>query len=594
MNAGGGLGFFCHVALLGAGFRRVRLKRASRGFGLGRGWGGSGFGMEARGGLGLVGGVVDRDHGMKPTARARSTTLTTGYRLDAGGAGPCAGSRAVSGSSPASPEVRRGWWTTLTGGAGWRSFPRGARGDSRSGLSGIVERGREREVEVAPVSVVEEGVRTTSAPQVVLAVLASIGALYLLKPILVPITLALMLACLLSPVTTAIRRALPVGPMGAAVLLFVFMAIVGAYIFIMTANSLFQAATSLPAQFDWMTQKISERVAELYNAKPYLRGVLPDPDALTRFGQTNATLLSNLQNRLGDLTAWVAQGLVILTIVLFLLAESEMLTPKLVRFFTPIRRDAILAERMIHNLVHQIRTFLVARTLINMGLGVFMALVYWWQGLQFAVALGLFIALCNFIPYIGPVLGGIPPVLVLLAQEGTVGDALIITAIYVAATSIEGNVITPLAIGRSLDLNGTTVLIACLFWWFIWGPIGLLLAMPITSAMKVVFQNAPSLQPWAELMSIHWHRPGAGVGGGASSSGGIPGGAAEGSIDSGEEPDEADEDLARRLGEAGGDSRGSEGGAVTVTVSGGGASGVSAGGDGGSAGGSAGTGSGRG
>ena len=61
--------------------------------------------------------------------------------------------------------------------------------------------------------------------------------------------------------------------------------------------------------------------------------------------------------------------------------------------------------------------------------------------------------------------------------------------------------------GRSFDLNGTTVLIACLFWGFLWGLVGLVLAMPITVCMKLVFQTVPELNRWAELMSCSWQTP---------------------------------------------------------------------------------------
>src|SRR6202040_1197563 len=80
-------------------------------------------------------------------------------------------------------------------------------------------------------------------------------------------------------------------------------------------------------------------------------------------------------------------------------------------------------------------------------------------------------------------------------------------AIYLAILGIEGYVLTPFVMGRSLDLNGTTVLIACLFWGFLWGLVGLILAMPITVCMKLVFQHSPELNRWAELMSRDWQTP---------------------------------------------------------------------------------------
>ena len=80
--------------------------------------------------------------------------------------------------------------------------------------------------------------------------------------------------------------------------------------------------------------------------------------------------------------------------------------------------------------------------------------------------------------------------------------------IYLAVVGIEGYVVTPLVMGRSLDLNGTTVLLACLFWGYLWGLVGLVLAMPITVSVKVVFQTIPELNRWAELMSVDWQSPG--------------------------------------------------------------------------------------
>ena len=78
---------------------------------------------------------------------------------------------------------------------------------------------------------------------------------------------------------------------------------------------------------------------------------------------------------------------------------------------------------------------------------------------------------------------------------------------YLAVLGIEEYVITPLVMGRSLDLNGTTVLVACLFWGYLWGLVGLVLAMPITVSLKVVFQAVPELNRWAELMSLDWQSP---------------------------------------------------------------------------------------
>ena len=98
--------------------------------------------------------------------------------------------------------------------------------------------------------------------------------------------------------------------------------------------------------------------------------------------------------------------------------------------------------------------------------------------------------------------------MIALGQTGSIGPASLVAAIYLAVVGIEGYVVTPLVMGRSLDLNGTTVLLACLFWGYLWGLVGLVLAMPITVSLKVVFQTIPELNRWAELMSVDWQSPG--------------------------------------------------------------------------------------
>lgn len=355
---------------------------------------------------------------------------------------------------------------------------------------------------------VKESPNYGSRALIVLAVLASIAAVYLLKPILVPIALALLLACLLSPVTHLVRKVLPVGPTGAAVLLFVVALMLGLYVASVTAESFVQALNTLPADVDRLAGRLSRRISDAVRDQPYLRLILPDPRTIDQLGDTNRDLLiAKLSNGLMDLTTWVVQGLVVLVLLLFLLAESEMLTAKLIRFFAPVPGDAA-AARTLRELTRQIRSYLVARSVINLGVGLVFALALSAMRVKFAFALGLFAAVTNFVPYVGQVLGGALPTLIALGQFESFGDALIVGSVYLAVIGVEGYVVTPYVMGRSFDMNGTTVLVACLFWGFLWGLVGLVLAMPITVCMKLVFQTVPELNRWAELMSCQWQTPG--------------------------------------------------------------------------------------
>lgn len=345
------------------------------------------------------------------------------------------------------------------------------------------------------------------APLMVLASLATVAALYLLKAILVPMILALILACVLSPVLGIVRRILPVSATGAAVLLFIVALFVGLYTASLTAESLVQATSSLPYEFTRLTGQTSQHVNDLIRDHPSLRAVLPDPTTIDKLGDRHSALLyERLTYGVADMSGYVAQGFIILILVLFLLAESEMLVPKVIRFFARSADDAV-SERTLKDLTRQIRSFLLARSVINLGLAVVFAAFLWGFKIRFPFALGLFAGLTNFIPYVGQVLGGGLPALVTLAQFESPGDALIVAAVYLGLVTVESYIVTPYVLSRSLDLNGTVILVACLFWGFLWGLVGLILAMPITACIKLVCQSVPELYRWADLMSHDWQPP---------------------------------------------------------------------------------------
>ncbi len=340
--------------------------------------------------------------------------------------------------------------------------------------------------------------------------LGVIAALYFLKAIVIPITLAVVIACLLSPLTSLMRRDLNVvqGSTAVAVGVILLSLLPISYLAGLTANSVDRASVTLPRQIADLSRELGNKLLMVRENYPSLRALLPEPSTIDRLGDANAKMLiDSLSYGFSDVLSWLAQAFIVLMLVIFILAESAMLTPKLIRFFAATPGDAASAERALTELTHQIRAYLTARTLINIGLGAVLTVVLMTMGLRYAILVGLLAALTNYIPYVGQVVGGGATALLVLVQTGSFGDTLIAASIYLALVGIEGYIVTPYIMGRSLDLNGTTVLIACLFWGFLWGLVGLVLAMPITVCMKLVFQKVPEFHRWAELMSRDWRMP---------------------------------------------------------------------------------------
>ncbi len=200
------------------------------------------------------------------------------------------------------------------------------------------------------------------------------------------------------------------------------------------------------------------------------------------------------------LSSYLWQFILVLFIVLFLLMEGRMLTRRIVEVFGPstvVQGKVVSALAAISKVVSD---FLVWRTVINIGLAVMVGTVYQLLGLRQGWIWGMVTGVLCYIPYIGPIIAAGPPLLDALIHCGP-WTALVVLIFYTGVIILEGYVIVPLLMGRHMDLNATTVMLACLFWELVWGVPGLFLAMPLMGAMKSVCEHVPGWEPWANLMS---------------------------------------------------------------------------------------------
>ena len=119
--------------------------------------------------------------------------------------------------------------------------------------------------------------------------------------------------------------------------------------------------------------------------------------------------------------------------------------------------------------------------------------------------LGAVTAILWYVPYLGPILAGVPPVLDAFVTCVAVGGDW--HSRFVAFVIVEGYFVVPVVMGRSMELNATAVMLACLFWELVWGTSGLFLAMPLMAVLKTICTHVPDWQPWANLMSTRDEPP---------------------------------------------------------------------------------------
>lgn len=200
---------------------------------------------------------------------------------------------------------------------------------------------------------------------------------------------------------------------------------------------------------------------------------------------------------------WIWHGILILFILLFLLLEGPMLSRRVVEIFGPGPESRAKAVGALADMARQVRVYLVWRTIINFGLGAVVGVVYYSFGLRQAGTWALLTAVLCYIPYLGPIAAGIPPLLDAFFSCPSPWYVLAVLVFYIAIITVEGYVLVPVAMGRSMELNATTVMLACLFWDLVWGTPGLFLAMPLMAAVKAVCYHVPGWRPWANLMSTN-------------------------------------------------------------------------------------------
>ena len=210
----------------------------------------------------------------------------------------------------------------------------------------------------------------------------------------------------------------------------------------------------------------------------------------------------------GHVFTWLFQFVLILFILLFLLFEGRMLMRRLTEVFgtSPVVRNKVLET--LNEMTMSVRAYLIWRTLINIGLALVIGAIYQAMGLHQGWTWGLLAGVLSYIPYIGPIIAGIPPLLDAFVHLSPM-HALGVLVIYTTIVTLEGYLVVPLVMGRHMDLNATTVMLACLFWDLVWGVPGLFLAMPLMAAVKAICDHVPGWKPWANLMSADESEPAA-------------------------------------------------------------------------------------
>lgn len=211
----------------------------------------------------------------------------------------------------------------------------------------------------------------------------------------------------------------------------------------------------------------------------------------------------NVQRALGvflaSLTSFGGSIFLIVIYVAFLLVERGSFGAKLESAFE--FEQARQTRAMIDSINARIGDYLAVKTLINLILGVISFVILWAMGVDFALFWSVIIALMNYIPYVGSMIGVALPVTLSLAQFGSLPTTLVLGGLLTAAQIAVGNVLEPRVIGRQLNLSPFVVMLALSVWAALWGIPGAILAVPMTSMIAIICAAFPGTRFIAALLA---------------------------------------------------------------------------------------------
>lgn len=215
------------------------------------------------------------------------------------------------------------------------------------------------------------------------------------------------------------------------------------------------------------------------------------PGLLSRL---DSSLLFDFANQALRYTATAFSSLLIIAlIVVFMLAEAATFRAKVRMAF----RGAGAEERFSH-VMQEIRHYIGIKTVVSAATGLLIGVWTGVLGVDFAIFWGLVAFVLNFIPNLGSIIAAVPTTLLAMVQIG-VGRGLLVALGYLIVNMVIGNFIEPHLMGRRLGLSTLVVVLSLVFWGWVWGPIGMLLSVPLTMVLKIMLENTEEFR-WVAVL----------------------------------------------------------------------------------------------
>ena len=323
---------------------------------------------------------------------------------------------------------------------------------------------------------------------------------YYAAGVVITVLLSILLAYLLDPAVELLERVRVPRTVGAMIMVLVLIAVVFAGGYGLGARTE-DFAANWPKYSALMKQAAGAVEGKIKGLEGQVSEITPGAGAQQQIGERpEAAILRTLLYRgIGSLYALFLEITFVPFLVFFMLAEKREVWHGTLQLFPVSQRTRV--KETLEDLRDVLRNYLAGMTFLTLLVMAASGAFLWFLGLDFPFLTGMASGLLNMVPYIGAVLAWLPAFIIALAKWRTFGQFAMIAGGLTAIHILALNLVAPKLVGRRVRLNAVAITVSLLFWGWVWGGMGLVLAIPITAALRVICDHTESWRPIGRWLS---------------------------------------------------------------------------------------------
>jgi predicted PurR-regulated permease PerM len=328
-----------------------------------------------------------------------------------------------------------------------------------------------------------------------LFMLAMLVVLYVAAEIIIPIVLAVVLKLILQPLVRVLEHVHVPRGAGAIVAILLLLAVLGG-----TISALAAPATSWASKLPDAIPQVRDNlefmkrpIATIQSVLHQVEGIAGNEPAGEQAGAAPVKGPNLLGTLLGGTASVTASFLTTLLVLFYLLVSGETFMRRLVEIL-PRFRDKRQAVELSMHVERDISAYLLTVTLINVIVGIATGLVMWLCGVANPALWGAVAFVLNFVPILGPMMGIIIFLMASVLALGVSWWALLPVGLYLGIHVLEGEILTPMILARRFTINPVAVILSLIFWYWMWGVVGAILAVPMLAIIKIVCDDLRPLR----------------------------------------------------------------------------------------------------